>query len=79
MRSILLISFVATCWVSGAIRSRVQRGSDTGHPDFGSYKLTVALQLTLFKLTFDDFHILVQRYSSVYLLLSTDTDLRIHF
>lgn len=49
MRSILFISFVATFWVNGAIRSRVKRETDTGRPDIGSYKLTVALQLTLFK------------------------------
>lgn len=46
MRNILLISFVAACCVNGAIRSRVKRENDTGHPDFGSYKLTVALQIT---------------------------------
>lgn len=40
MKSILLISFVANCWVSGAIRSRIKRDSDPGHPDFGLYKLT---------------------------------------
>lgn len=44
MRSILLMSFVANYWVNGAIRSRNKRESDTGHPDFGSYKLT-ALKL----------------------------------
>lgn len=53
VRSILIISFVATYWVNGAIRPRVKRESDTGHPDFGSYKLTVALQLTLFKTSND--------------------------
>lgn len=36
MRSILLIYFVAPCWVNGAIRTRLKRESDTVHPDFGS-------------------------------------------
>lgn len=44
MRSILLMSFVANYWVNGAIRARNKRESDTGHPNFGSYKLT-ALKL----------------------------------
>lgn len=50
MRSTLLISFLAICWVNGAIRPRLKRESETGHPDFGLYKLTLALKPTLFSI-----------------------------
>lgn len=42
------MSFVANYWVNGAIRSRNKRESDTGHPDFGSYKLTALKRLPYF-------------------------------